>query len=152
MRRLLNDPDETTTVAITRPEVVAHSDSNDPGMDRRDEAPLSDRGIGRTALVLGHEGLCPQIHTTDHKTVETMVASYEVMYRALHTSVSRRAIIGALRKRLAAIMDHHKGGSVDTIIYRSLRLRIVPVPTQQQRVGGNRDLPDNEISFLAVFT
>jgi hypothetical protein len=147
VRRLLNDPDETTTVAITTSEVVAHSDSNDPGMDRRDEAPLSERGIGRTALVLDHE----DIHTGDHKTVETMVGSYEEMHRPLHTSVSRWAIIGALRKRLYAIMDHHKEEeSVNKIIHHSLRLRIVPVPTQQQHVGASRDLPDNEISSLAV--
>jgi hypothetical protein len=34
-----NYPDATTTVAITTSEVVAHIDSNDPGMDRRDEPP-----------------------------------------------------------------------------------------------------------------
>jgi hypothetical protein len=134
VRRLLNDPDETITAAITTFEAVAPSDSNDPGMNRRGEPLLSERGIGRIALVLDHEDLCLQVRTTDRKTVKTMVGSDDEMHRPLHTNASRRAIIGAHRKRLAAIMDSHKEEeSVNKISYRSLRLRIVLVPTQQQR-------------------
>ncbi len=134
MRRLLNDPDETTTVAIIRPEVVAHSDSNDPGMDRRDEIPLSDHGLSSTALVLDQEDLRLQTHTTGHKTVEAMVGSLVEAHR----------LIGAPRKRPAAMLDHHKEEGVNKTICHSLRLRIVAIPTQHQQVlGGNRDLLDN---------
>jgi hypothetical protein len=133
VRRLLNDHDETTTVAIRTFEAVAPSDRIDPGTNRCGEPLLSERGIGRTTLVLDHEDLCLQIRTTDRKIAETMVGSDEEMHRPLHTNASRRAIIGAHRKRLAAIMDSHKEEeSVNKIIYRSWRLRIVPVPTRQQ--------------------
>jgi hypothetical protein len=139
----LNNPDETITEATTTFEAVAHIDSNDPGIDRRDEVPLSGPGLSRTALVLDQKDLRLQTRTTDHKTVETMVGSIGEEHRPLHTSVSHRVIIGAPRKRPAAIMVHHKQEGVNKTICHSLRLRIVPIPRQQQHVGGNRDLLDN---------
>jgi hypothetical protein len=134
--RLLNDPGEKTKITATTYEVVLHSDSdsdsNDPGMDRRDEGPLSDYGMGRNALVLDHKDLRLQTHTADRLTVETTVGTIVEVHRPVHTSVTRKAIIGTPRNCLVAIMDHHKQAGVNKLYPRSLRLRIMNlIPAQR---------------------
>lgn len=68
-----------------------------------------------------------------------MVGTIAEEHRHLRMSVSRRAIIGA-------IMDHHKEKGVNQIICRSFHLRIEPIKTQPEDVGGIRDLLDDGIS------